>query len=115
MPNILLADLDVDIQQKLSRELGRLGYSVSHSNPIDLVFASADHAPVSRPLKLLRCGNPALPVILIDRIASDERWLAALEAGATDYCGADIDPGGLQWIVENALGAKRETARTAAA
>ncbi len=76
----------------------------------DAVLASGDDAPYYGRLRTLRAGNPALPVVLVSRVASDELWVAALEAGASDYCASGIDSENLRWIVNNAIGVRVSTA-----
>lgn len=122
MASILLAGLDAEIQREFSGKLAELGHSFSSQlgNKLtditpDLVLASGDDAPYYRRLKSLRAANPALPVVLVSRIASDELWLSALEAGASDYCASGIDADNLRWIINNATGVRVASAASAAA
>lgn len=111
MANILLAGLDGEIQREFSGKLAQLGHTFTsqHGNKIsaemrpDVVLASGDDAPYYRRLSALRGSNPALPVVLVSRVASDESWLMALEAGATDYCASGIDTENLRWIINSAM------------
>ena len=122
MAHILLAGLDAEIQREFSGKLAQLGHTFTSQfgNKIspdlrpDVVFASGDDAPYYRRLRSLRAGNPGLPVVLVSRVASDELWVAALEAGASDYCASGIDSDNLRWIIKNAAGVRAVTASAAA-
>jgi len=123
MANILLAGLDGEIQREFSGKLAQLGHSFTsqHGNKVsaemhpDVVLASGDDAPYYRRLRALRAANPALPVVLVSRVASDESWLTALEAGATDYCASGIDTENLRWIINGATRAAGVRIASAAA
>lgn len=123
MANILLAGLEREAADAFSNKLTQLGHSVSlqpqesySATPpdgevdADIVFASADvfgsveGARWMRCLARLICSRPTKPVVIVSRLAGEDTWLAALEAGATDYCACDIDVANLGWIVDNAIG-----------
>jgi DNA-binding response OmpR family regulator len=113
MAKILLTGFDQATQQQLSDKLNRIGYEMAimprtHAmgtevNEASAVLASAEDVRCVRWLERLRHANCDVPFILIGRIGDDENWIAALEAGATDYCSADVDTGNLSWMLRNAL------------
>jgi DNA-binding NtrC family response regulator len=123
MANILLAGLDGKAAEAFSTKLAQLGHSVKQQPcderslafadaepPADLVFASADDVRWMRCLAGLLRRQPAKPVVIVSRLAGEETWLTALEAGAHDYCASDIDLANLGWIVDNAIGRRFLTA-----
>ncbi len=113
MPKIVLAGLDAATALDLSRKLGLLGFETENqpceaplllSADASAIFASDDGVEGSRALARLRREGSLKPFILVSRVAEEEKWLAALSAGATDYCTPGIDVANLRWIVQNALG-----------
>jgi len=112
MAKILLAGLDTGTANEFSRKLALLGHAtevkpcdidIVKSSSADVIFASGDDLRCSCCLKRLCSANGAVPVVVVSRLAEDDGWLSALEAGATDFCGADIDTANLRWVVENAI------------
>src|ERR1700691_1597927 len=57
----------------------------------DIVFAGGEPAWYLTLLKRVREARPALPFVVVTRIAETNEWLDALEAGATDYCSVPIE------------------------
>jgi DNA-binding NarL/FixJ family response regulator len=110
MANILLTGLDREAVAAFSHKLNELGHSVDQKQDADLIFASDEDVRCKR---LLRERQSSKPVVIVSRVGSEENWLAALEAGATDYCLSNIDIGNLGWIVANALGYRRMAAAAA--
>lgn len=122
MANILLAGFDRDTASEFGLKLAQFGHLVrcqsfesrsSELSEAEVVFLSGDDVRWRRYLQFEQAGPGRRPVIIAGRIAEDYRWLAALEAGATDYCSLDIGSAHLKWIVENAT--KRGTFSSAAA
>ena len=54
----------------------------------DIVFASADDERYLALLRRLRQIRPYLPFIVVTEIPNVSAWLAAMDAGASDYCSA---------------------------
>ena len=73
----------------------------------DIVFAGGDPAWYLTLLKRVREARPALPFVVVTRIAETNEWLDALEAGATDYCSVPIEARQLHWLMECALPRRR--------
>jgi DNA-binding NtrC family response regulator len=69
----------------------------------DLVFAGGEPAWYLTLLKRVREARPALPFVVVTRIAETDEWLDALEAGATDYCSVPIEARQLHRLMEYAL------------
>ena len=112
MAHILLAGFDGETAKLFSGKLTDVGfesviaaYDSSAVDPADsdVIFASEDDARCYPLLHRARAQAPSKPFIIVSRVADDERWLAALEAGATDYCTAEINLDNLDWILTNAL------------
>jgi hypothetical protein len=51
----------------------------------------------------VRDKRPELPVVVVSRIPEVRGWLDALEAGASDYCGAPFETIQVQWVLESSL------------
>lgn len=112
MAKIVLAGFDADTAKKLSQRLVNLHHQTElcsgdsgnlGAKHADLVFLSGDDVRCKRRLASLRSKSPGTPVIVASRAVEDSLWLAALEAGATDYCSVDVDPINLGWMLDNAL------------
>jgi DNA-binding NtrC family response regulator len=69
----------------------------------DIVFAGGEPTWYLTLLKRVREARPALPFVVVTRIAETKEWLDALEAGATDYCSAPIETRQLRWLMESAM------------
>jgi DNA-binding NtrC family response regulator len=69
----------------------------------DIIFAGGGARQYLPLLLGVRQERPALPFVVVTRIPETSAWLDALEAGATDYCGAPIESGQINWIMESAL------------
>jgi len=122
MANILLAGLDREAADAFSIKLTQLGHSIQlqpydrgiacagEDSNADIVFASADDFRWIRFLAQALCRQPAKPVVIVSRLAGEETWISALEAGGTDYCACDVDVANLGWIVDNAIGRRVFTA-----
>ena len=52
----------------------------------DAIFAGADDEQYVPVLDFVKGHRPLLPVIAVTQTPNSARWLAALEAGATDFC-----------------------------
>ena len=74
------------------------------------VFISGDSAEFCKTIALLRQRDPKLPVVVVTRQPGTKHWLDALEAGATDYCGAPFERIQVRWMMESLALAERQTA-----
>jgi DNA-binding NarL/FixJ family response regulator len=115
MAKIVLVGFDTENSKKLSSKLAGLRHQTEvissdsaylAARQADLVFLSGDDVRCQRNLIAFRSKAPATPVIVASRAVEDSHWLAALEAGATDYCSVDVDPANLDWMLKNALQCK---------
>lgn len=115
--NILLAGLDRILAADLSRALAELRHTVV-SEPFrsarecikamdraaaDLVFCSAESNVYELLLNAQREMGRNVPVVVVSRVPEVEKWLDAMDAGATDYCAAPFEPQLLRSIVDNTL------------
>jgi DNA-binding response OmpR family regulator len=81
----------------------------------DALFLSADHPNFRGTLSQLRESHPELPVIAVTRVPETAHWLDALDAGATDYCGAPFERVQIRWILNSVVRTERQAERRAAA
>ena len=111
MARILLLGLDYSIADELNRVLGQLGQTVQiaalaggilESTDANLIFASGDS------LGVVRSRRPDLPVVVTSRLPEVRGWLDALEAGASDYCGAPFEAAQVKWVLGTSLGSRSE-------
>jgi DNA-binding response OmpR family regulator len=112
MGSILLLGLDPDLATPLGDILKQLGHHVIQTASITgvlrhkdaaAVFVAGDSAGYRDTIGLLRTIRQELPLILVNRLPENGRWLDALEMGATDYCGAPFERVQIQWLLEGAL------------
>ena len=108
MAKILLLGLDCALAEELSTVLRELGHSVTQAAPgepagflpdADLIFAGNEDFQEALSF------YPARPVIVTSRLPEVKAWITALEAGATDYCGAPFEPTQVRWVLNTALAA----------
>ncbi len=118
MARILIAGLDPDLNEAFSQKFVLLGFQVElvtfewlsqTADRCDIIFASGDDWRWHTSLARLRANCPSQPFVVVSRSPDDEQWLAALEAGATDYCPLSINTGNLRWILDNALNRNAKT------
>ncbi|HLK47526.1 MAG TPA: hypothetical protein VKT49_05290 [Bryobacteraceae bacterium] len=112
MSRVALLGLPEDLGNQLARVLLDESYQVSRRlyvsdlrrNPnCRAVFISGDAPDYRQTLNLLHDDYPGLPVIVVTRLPETHHWLDALDAGATDYCGAPFERVQLRWILDSAL------------
>ena len=48
-------------------------------------------------------SRPDLPVVIVNRLPENSRWLDALELGAADYCGAPFESQHLRWLIDSVM------------
>jgi DNA-binding NtrC family response regulator len=108
MAKILLLGLEPSLAHDLTGVLRQLGHSIAgqqetgaaaETTDADLVFAGSEDY---RDALFL---FPRRPVIVTSRLPEMKAWLSALEAGATDYCGAPFEPTQVRWVLNSALAA----------
>ena len=112
MSRVTLLGLPDDLGNQLARVLLEESHQVSRKLYVyDLgrgsnscaVFISGDSPDYRLTLSLLRETHPDLPVIVVSRQLDAKRWLDALDAGATEYCGAPFERMQLRWIMGTVL------------
>jgi DNA-binding NtrC family response regulator len=84
--------------------------SVLDLRDTDLVFAGGERNQSMSLLRRIREAFPWLPCIIAARVPETKDWLDALEAGATDYCGAPFESRQLKFLIESALPARNRVA-----
>src|SRR6516162_3205397 len=106
MAKVLLFGLEHSISNELNPVLEKLGQTVEietstsgvlEHTDANIVFAAGDS------LGTVRDKRPELPVIVVSRLPEVRGWLDALEAGASDYCGAPFEPMQVRWILDSSL------------
>jgi DNA-binding response OmpR family regulator len=112
MAKVFLTGIEEPIAKCIRRVLAIENHQIedrSSASPVgdfldaDIVFAGGG-AKRYLPLLLgIRQASPACPFVVVTRIPDTSEWLDALEAGATDYCAAPIEPRQIDWIMESAL------------
>src|SRR5690349_5374838 len=116
MATILLLGLENDLARELSRVLLDHGHDVAAQaatadsietaprvRSADIVFASGDAPDYCETLRRLIARRPGRPVVIVNRLPDNSRWLDALELGAADYCGAPFEPVQMRWLVDSVL------------
>lgn len=119
MANIVFTDNDSPVPSELGRVLADEGHSVTvrdsdHLDSADVVFCSGDCANYTLLLARIRCLWPSLPVVIVTRLPDSEKWLDALEAGASDYCSAPFERTQVRWIFSAVLDHNTPVRRTPA-
>jgi len=97
--------IDLNDHRALQTVLQGLGHQVFREertvlSSVDVVFCNAayqEFALIVQSVKLLR---PPVPVIAVTLVSNSARALAALEAGADNYCNSAADAGQLRRILE---------------
>ncbi|HEX8984597.1 MAG TPA: hypothetical protein VF767_04170 [Bryobacteraceae bacterium] len=69
----------------------------------EAVFCTAEGNAPEELLKLLRLNRRQIPVMVVSRLPELDKWLDALDAGATDYCAPPFEPRLMRSLLENAL------------
>jgi len=106
MAKILLFGLDHSLTDELNPVLKELGQIVQiapsasgvlEHTDANLVFAAGES------LGAVRNQRPELPVVVVSRLPEVSGWLDALDAGASDYCGAPFEPTQVRWVLDSSL------------
>lgn len=50
----------------------------------------------------IACCGDEVPVIVVSRVPDTREWIAAMEAGASDYCAPPFECSQLRWILTSA-------------
>jgi DNA-binding NtrC family response regulator len=110
MAKILLFGLDRSVADELDPVLTQLGQTVQvaalasgvlENTDANVVFAAGES------LGAVRDKRPELPVVVVSRMPEVRAWLDALEAGASDYCGAPFEPVQVRWVLDSLKSARR--------
>jgi CheY-like chemotaxis protein len=119
MSRVALLGLPDDLAHSLTQVLHAEAHQVTrkiflqdleHGPKPQAVFISGDHTEFCKTITLLRQKDPKLPVVVVTRQPGAKHWLDALEAGATDYCGAPFERVQVRWMMESLALAERQTA-----
>ena len=77
--------------------------SVQDLEDADLVFAGGEKGQRISLLRWIKEALPWLPCVVAARLPDTREWLEALEAGATDYCGAPFEGRQMETLIRSAL------------
>jgi len=113
MAKILLFGLDRAVEDELNPVLTKLGQTVQIGAPVSGVLERTDANVVfadGATLSAVRSKRPELPVVVVSRIPEVRDWLDALEAGASDYCGAPFEKVQVKWVLDGVERGLRERA-----
>src|SRR3954471_20749293 len=106
MSSILMLGLENDLAEDLSRILTQEGHDIhtvasvgafARHRSADLIFAGGDGPDYRETAMQLTESRPEVPVVLVNRLPENARWLDALELGAADYCGAPFERVQVRW------------------
>ena len=112
MSRVTLLGLPEDLERQLAQVLRDEAHKVirklhvqdlRHGPKSSAVFISADDPEFRRTIAQLRESDPLVPVIVVTRMPGTAQWLDALEAGATDYCGAPFERVQVRWIMDSVI------------
>ena len=112
MATILLLGLENDMADTLALVLRKIEHEVEtvdsiesamRRRGIDVIFAGGDGPDYRETVRRLVARRPDVPVVLVNRLPENARWLDALELGAADYCGAPFEPTQVRWVVDSVL------------
>ena len=101
LPDDLATDLGAVLREEAHHvSVQLLAPQVLRDRP-DVAFISGDTPEFLENILHLRESDPHLPVVVVTRLPESSRWLDALEAGASDYCGAPFERRQVQWIIDS--------------
>jgi DNA-binding response OmpR family regulator len=112
MATILLLGLENDMASELALVLRKTGHEVETAGSLeaavrnrkaDVIFAGGDAPDYRETVSKLVARRPDAPLVLVNRLPENMRWLEALELGAADYCGAPFETAQVRWIVDAVL------------
>jgi DNA-binding response OmpR family regulator len=116
---MILFGLENDLADELARILQHEGHDVHMTRSMDsmpfsegahIVFAGGDGPDYRETVRSLVDRCPATPVVMVNRVPENSRWLDALELGASDYCGAPFEAVQVRWLVDAVLRTSAVTA-----
>jgi DNA-binding response OmpR family regulator len=122
MARVTLLALPEDLERPLTQVLREEAHKVirklhlqdlQHGPKSAALFLSADDPDFRATVSDIRVSHPDLPVIAVTRIPETAHWLDALDAGATDYCGAPFERVQIRWILNAAIRPERRAAAAA--
>jgi DNA-binding response OmpR family regulator len=109
---MILFGLESDLADDLARILQSDGHHVQRIRSMDtvprtsgahIVFAGGDGPDYRETVRTLVNRCPDVPVVMVNRVPENSRWLDALELGASDYCGAPFEAVQVRWLVDAVL------------
>jgi len=112
MRRVTLLGLPEDLERSLAQVLRDEEHKVirklhlqdlRHGPRSDAIFISGEDPEFRRTIAELRQSEPTVPLIVVTRRTGTTQWLDALDAGATDYCGAPFERVQVRWIMESAM------------
>src|SRR2546425_5725608 len=106
MAKVLLFGLEHSLTNELNPVLQQLGQTVQVAPSATTVLEHTDANVVfaaGENLGAIRRERPELPVVVVSRIPEVSGWLDALEAGASDYCGAPFEAAQVRWVLDSSL------------
>jgi DNA-binding response OmpR family regulator len=110
--SIILFGLENDLANALARILQHDGHHVQMTRSMEsvprsagarIVFAGGDGPDYREIVRSLVDQCPQTPVVMVNRVPENSRWLDALELGASDYCGAPFETVQVRWLVDAVL------------
>ena len=112
MSSILMLGIENDLANQLSQALLADGHTVQTIDSVErlsrrieaeVVFAGGDGPDYRDTVIRLKRLRPGLPVVLVNRVPENTRWLDALDLGADDYCGAPFEAVQVRWLLASVL------------
>jgi DNA-binding response OmpR family regulator len=109
---MILFGMESDLANELARILLDDGHHVQMTRSMDgvprpggahIVFAGGDGPDYRETVRTLVDSGPNVPVVMVNRVPENSRWLDALELGASDYCGAPFETVQVRWLVDAVL------------
>ena len=113
MASVALLGFPHDLACQLALALAAGSHVVHHRqdtrglrhDAASVVFICGDGPAFREILSAVKKRDPGMPVVVATRMPDSKQWLDALEAGASDYCGAPFEAVQLRWIMDSVLGA----------
>lgn len=94
---IALSNPELDVHTYICSDVSEC--CAQHSQSPDILFC-----PLSNDLRaFISSLQPDVSVIVVSRVPDTREWIAAMEAGASDYCAPPFEYSQLRWML-NAAG-----------
>ena len=112
MAHVTLLGFPSDLAAQLRRALTQDSHTVERKGsaaqrkgetPSGVIFVCGDAPDFMATLSEVRKKEPGVPVVVATRLPETKHWLDALEAGASDYCGAPFETTQVRWIMGSVL------------